>query len=106
MVNVREFIAGDFLTADIVKSWENKTAAIVDEGQLDSESFDHEVFRITVEKNGQQHSYTMNRTSTKACSEKWGEDTKTWIGKVLEFEIARMNVKGQFKDALFSKPKA
>mgnify|MGYP001558331742 CR=1 FL=1 len=104
MVNIKEYTTGDFLTASTIKSWQTPTAVITDEGALDSGTFDHEVFRITVEKHGQKFTYTMNATSARKFAETWSEETTKWVGKVIEFDIVKMNVKGTLKDVIYSHP--
>jgi hypothetical protein len=106
MTNIKEFVKGNFLSLKDLKELQEKTAIILEEGELNPENpWGNESLEIPIKlSNGQERIYSPNKTSARILSESWGEETKSWINKKLKFDIVKQNVKGELKDVVYASP--
>jgi len=109
MVNVSEYALGNFLKPeDIKKIKEDPTAEITEEGIINEDTpFGREILEIPLKlSNGVEKIYGMNKTSCGNLMEAYGEDTSSWKGKKIRFELLKQNVRGQMKEVIYAYPKA
>jgi hypothetical protein len=105
MVNVKGYSTGNFLRPEDAKG---KTATITGEGFLNTDTpFDREILEIPIKlEDNTELTYGMNKTSSGNLMEAWGEDTKSWVGKKIRFEVLKQNVRGAMKDIIYAYPLA
>lgn len=54
--------------------------------------------------NGQNKTWTPNKTTIRELAKTYGDDMDKWINKKVVLEIARQNVRGEMKNVLYGKP--
>ena len=54
--------------------------------------------------NGQDKTWTPNKTSIRALAKVFGDDLDSWVGKKVKVNISRQNVRGEMKDVLYGEP--
>lgn len=76
----------------------------LDEGKVVSKEetgFKEDSFEILVDiAPGKKRTWTMNKTSQRAVISKFGEETKTWIGKSCNVVVLDVQVKGEMKKSI------
>lgn len=83
-------LSGDFLNFDSTK--DGDVCVILNEAKpVYNENLKKEIVDMEVEKNGKKFTYSPNLSAQKALAEKFGKETKEWIGK--KFEI--LHVQGR-----------
>ena len=89
----------------------NPIATVIEEGGYETfgEGTDEEreLFKIRVElPNGDKKLYVPNKTTQQELAAKWGDETKSWIGKIIKFSIVKQNVPNKgLTDVLYGYPK-
>jgi len=95
-----------FLRPSEVKAGD--VVVILNEGEVRESDFGtgkaRKVFEIEVDHNKVKKLWTMNKTTMKIFVEKWGDDTKKWIGKTAKLSLVKVNVRGQIKDSIVGEP--
>jgi hypothetical protein len=96
----------DFLNATMVS--EGDVLQMLDEGEFrepDETGFNRTVFNITVQlPDGRCKSWTMNKTTQRRLAAEYGDQTEKWVGKYVQVEIAKQNVRGEMRDVLYGHP--
>ena len=106
MVDISDYISGNYLSAKDVKELKEPIARFIDEGIINEDTpFKRPVFEITIElSNGVVKTYGMNKTSVKTISEAYGEDSKNWKGKLIKLELVKQNVRKELKEVVYAEP--
>ena len=64
-----------------------------------------EIFRVQVGLPDQRKKlWTMNKTTRNRLAAEWGDNSESWVNKVVKVEKARQNVRGEMKDVIFGFP--
>ena len=81
---------------------------LLDEGAFikpDFPGFITAVFQIKSRlPNGQVKLWSMNKTTRNRCAAEWADDSENWVGKKLQLEIVRQNVRGTIREVIFGTP--
>ena len=82
-------------------------AKILNEGTLEeiqtSDGKVKSVFNLLVNFKGKEITWTPNKTTLKELKVSWGEETKRWIGKMVDLTSVKQNVRGTMKDVIYGK---
>lgn len=63
------------------------------------------VFQIRVQiPDGRKKTWTMNKTTRKRLSKKWGDDSEGWVNKCVKISITTQMVAGTIRDILWGTP--
>ncbi len=54
-------------------------------------------------KEGQETTYTPNRSALEVFIEAWGDESTEWINKQFEITLVKVNVFGKMKDSIYPK---
>ena len=104
MTNLKEYISGNFLSPEVLKELKTNKAVITGLPAVNEDTpFGKDVLEMEVEVKGRKLVYSMNRTSARKVSESYGTEEKEWVGKILYFDVVKMNVRGQLKDVMYAK---
>ena len=82
---------------------------IIDEGEIrapEETGFDDPVFEIGVKVGVVKFKWTMNAKSQRNLISKWGNDTKTWIGKKIILWKVKQQAWGREIDVIYAKAAA
>ena len=97
-----------FLKATLVK--DGDVIEIRSEGNrrtAEETPFGQAVFELDVGlPNGDEATWTVNKTTLERFAKAWGEESKEWIGRKARLEIKNMNVRGTQRDVLYGHPLA
>ena len=84
-MDITELVQGQFLTATDVKNSPTKIATIVSAGSIeeakDVKGQVYKALQIHIELDRQQRVWRMNKYSLRRLAERFGTDTKDWLGK-------------------------
>ena len=90
-MDLKNFIEGDNLNANIVKNSVSKKAVIISQGFFKKMNDGVNKFEIVIEMDGKQWNYIPNKESLQNISFKYGYETSSWIGKTINFGIKMMS---------------
>jgi len=87
MAKITDFIKqqGEFLKADKLQG-ETEAIILAEAEVVHNEKFNTERLHILVEIDKEQFTFDSSKTNARTISETLGEDTSTWIGKVIILE--------------------
>ena len=78
---------GEFLKADVVEKSPTKTFVITQEAEVvHNEKYDTDRLHIVGQLDEKEFVIDCSKTNARVIEEKFGSDTKTWIGKQLVLE--------------------
>lgn len=64
--------------------------------------FGKEEFNVSVKlPDGRTKLWTMNKTTQRALSEAWGDETEQWINKKVKVKVTEQSVRGEMKQVVF-----
>jgi len=96
----------EFLKARDVKVGDIVT--ILNEGEVREKDFGtgkpRVIFEIEVEHNKKKKIWTMNKKTIKKLIDKFGDDTKTWVGKKVKLNIVEVEVRGVTRNSIVGEP--
>lgn len=95
----------NYLKGEDVK--EGDIVTILDEGEKISQEFEGEErmwFEVTIQLGSLEFPWAMNKTTQKRMIEKYGRETKLWIGKKLKLIKVKQNVQGTMRDVIYGIP--
>ena len=99
---------GDYLKASDIKTGD--VAEIIDGGEERQSQFTYEdgtpktQFTIGVSVNGSVKKWSMNKTTQRALSAEWSNDTEKWIGKKCNLKVIEQLVGKELKKIIFGEP--
>jgi len=102
MVDSREAMESEYLTADLVKNSPSKMMVIVGEGNYKEMTYDNEIKRkltIPVEIDSKRKTWLPNKDSVHNL-QTFGPNTADWVNKMVKLEV--MRVMG--KDSVIARP--
>ena len=106
MVNAKDFFSGNYLKAEDCKGGE--VCIILDEGEITEiqtpEGKTKAVMNIQVDFNGNEKTFTPNKSNGNILVEAFGEDTSKWIEKKFKIELTKVRVFGKVKDSIVVEP--
>jgi len=102
MSEIKNFLKGDYLSPEVIS--DGDFAEIISEPKLVEGNFGEQLETDIKLTTGIQKRYSINRTSAKSLSEKWGTETKNWVGKMIKFSKLKANIKGELKMVIYSEP--
>lgn len=100
MVDATQATESSYITADLVKNSPTKTLVILGEGEYRKTDYGDKLV-LPVEIDGKKKEWSINKDSGMNMLDKFGKDTKAWLGKKIELKI--MRVLG--KDSVVGTPK-
>jgi hypothetical protein len=86
-MDVSEFLESEYLTVELARTSKSKQFVILSEGVTDTYK-DKPGLKLLVEIDGKQKFWKPNKMNLQALSNKWGKDSKSYVGKVVPFAIA------------------
>jgi len=95
-----------FLKADNCKT--GNIVEILDEGNIQTiktpEGTEKKVLNLTVKHEGEEKTFTPNRTNGKQLEDAWGKDTKNWKGKQFKIELCKAMIFGKSQNTIMVEP--
>ena len=87
-MEIQEFVKqqGEFLKADYVKENPGVAFEIVGEAELIENKFGNWRLHIPVKATDQQFVFDCSKTNARIIAAKYGNETKKWLGRMLELE--------------------
>lgn len=89
-MNIKEFIEGNFLSVEKVKSSPSKMITLLSSGEI-KKMKDKEKLCFLVEMDGKRLEYYPNQTSLKNLAEAWGTEASVWVGKPIKLTTMTAN---------------
>ncbi len=88
-MDITEFVKpqGEFLKPDVVKKYPEGMFEIVAEAKIVENNFNNLRLHIPVKINDESFVFDCSKTNARTIAEKLGNETKSWIGKLLELEV-------------------
>jgi len=97
---------GNYLRAD--KIVDGAIGVLLDAGTIREADFGDgkvkTVVEFSIEVDGEQYTWTVNKQTLDALGVGYGEDCKKWIGKKVKLNKVKMNVFGQMKNVIMGEP--
>lgn len=106
MANIKEYLEGDYLRADEVTKGD--VAVIIEPPELVDKVYkgkQQKKLEGKVEYKKKVKVLSWNKTNAKNCSKSWGEETKSWLGKIVELDNANQLIAGSMTKVLVIMPK-
>lgn len=92
-MKINEYMSRFIKGAEVEKG---DSFVILNEGEIrKSEGFDNEQLILLVDYKNSQREIFVNKTNCKKLSEVYGDDTKDWVGNVVNLEAQEIMVKGK-----------
>lgn len=83
-------------------------ATILSEGNIVEKEFEKGkkkvVLELDVEINKKRYTWTLNKTTLRKIINKWGDETKKWIGKKIKLKKVKVLVRGEEKESIIGEP--
>lgn len=99
-------LSGDFLKAEDVKA--GQVVTFLDSGvaaEITSpEGKVKKVVNFGVKLNGDEKSYTPNKTALQVLIEAFGDETEEWVGRKFKITLVKVNVFGTMKNSIVPEP--
>lgn len=85
-------LGGDWLSAKSMKIGDKVQVIVTSEGELNPKTDDFDAsLTLDITSSGENMKMRVNKTNAAAVREKYGKDTKDWVGKTLEFVVVKTN---------------
>ena len=96
MVDISNMSGGDFLSARDLRIGDKIKVLVTGEGKIQPAEGEFKAAVILeVKNNGKQVSLRLGVKNVKAIGDKYGRETKSWVGKELEFLVYQTNFQGK-----------
>lgn len=106
MANVNDYLKGEYVTA--VEVTKGDEAVIVEAPEVVEKEYGKDKKKNLegkVDYKKEIRKLGWNKTNAKECSKAWGDDTKAWLGKIVQFDVCNQPVNGEIKKCLLILPK-
>jgi hypothetical protein len=85
-------VGGDWLSAKNMKIGDRVKVQVVSEGEINPATDDFDTnLTLDIKFENQPKKMRVNKTNVTAIRNKYGKDSKDWVGKELEFTVYRTN---------------
>lgn len=106
MASVKDYLKGDYITGlEVVKGDE---AVIIEAPEYVDVVYNNKKetkLEGKVEYKKEIRKLSFNKVNAKNCAKAYGDDTKAWLGKVVEFDVENKVVQGEIRPCLIILPK-
>jgi hypothetical protein len=96
----------EFLNASMVK--DKEVVVMLDTGAFrepEETGFQRTVFQVRVRlPDGRTKTWTMNKTTRSRLALAYGDDTASWVNRLVQVQVLQQNVRGEVKQVLYGYP--
>jgi hypothetical protein len=86
-MDVNQLIETPYISVELVKNAKDKRVVIIDEGEIVQTKWGTNKLELNVDMNKEVKTWSLNQQTLRNLREAWGNDSKEWVGKIVQLSI-------------------